>query len=84
MVLEIVGGSHNTEVLGVAEFISSTKAAKILGVSSRAITEWCKDGTIEGAEKLDEDIYNSPWLIPEDSFLKYKREREERLKKKGK
>lgn len=82
MVLEAIQ-PNITEVLGVADFISSTKAAKILEVSNRAITEWCKDGTIEGAEKLDESISNSPWLIPMASFAKFKKEREKRQKAKG-
>jgi len=44
--------------------ISTTEAGILLGVSSRTITEWYKDGNFPNAYKLNPGKRNSPLRIP--------------------
>lgn len=48
-------------------YISTKKAAKILGVTERYVQMLCKEGKIEGTIKFNEQ---GVWLIPQKAILR--------------
>lgn len=77
MLAETIQLNSQMEAPVVTRPISSAEAAQRLGVSTRAVTDWCKSGAIKGAYKLGEK-YNASWVIPLKSFEDFARQREEK------
>lgn len=52
-----------------ARFIAPATLARMLGVSTRTVTRWCRQGRIEGAEQFVGP--HTTWRIPLDTLERF-------------
>jgi len=46
------------------DYVSTNEAAEVLGVSTRTVQRWARDGRFPNARQISPDTPGSPWLIP--------------------
>ncbi len=61
----------------LGKLLTTTEVARMLGVTSAAVSQWLLDGDFPDAFKLNPGRINSAWRIPQnnvEAFLKKRRE----------
>ena len=56
-------------------YLTTAEAAERLQTSTRNVTRWIRRGSFPGAFKINPDVENSPFLIPETAVIAFEERR---------